>query len=107
MPYSSFSPLPRPPLPWEKLSISKQKVESDGSPSPFPAESSSRKEASPFFPVRGMWSSLLGPLVHPSHLNKTNPLPAEPGLPIVISAWENNTSLPQTRHSSLKIPQAS
>lgn len=78
------SPLPSPlfPLGWRTLHF-QAKVGLDGSPSPFPAESSSQKKNdSAFFRVGGMWSSPhFPPLFSPSgiflNMIAANPIPAE------------------------------
>lgn len=78
----SLLPSPLFPLGWRTLHF-QAKVGLEGSPSPFPAESSSqKKDDSAFFPVGGMWSSPhLPPLFSPAGISlnmiAANPIPAE------------------------------
>lgn len=108
---SPFPPLlPSPSSGVGKLFISKQKVGLHGSSSPFPAESSSQKEPSPFFLVGGMWST--SPPLHLSSLQaltsiqwQQSPFPQRSC--ISQQSAGKNASVPQIKHLSLESTVAS
>lgn len=103
MPCSPFSSLFSSSRGVEKLSISKQKLGLDGSSSPFPAESSSQKEASSLFPGRRnvvltTSSPTLSPTGIPLNKIALNPILAKELHLLAVTG--GNPSLPQIRRLS-------